>query len=76
MKGLPAVFHHGPDELYDRLRGPAENVAILASAFSSKDQKDTGRHKQVFMVIDYGKGWVFHSVLGQLSPQIYSMTDC
>ncbi len=64
MKGLPAVFLHGPDELYDRLRGPAENVTILASAFSSKDQRGTGRHEPVFMTIDYGKGRVFHTVLG------------
>lgn len=64
MKGLPPVFNHGPDELYDRLRGPAENVTILASAYSAKDQKGTGRHEPVFMVIDYGKGRVFHTVLG------------
>jgi hypothetical protein len=42
MKGLPDTFTHGPDELYDRLRGPAENVTILATAYSSRDQKGTG----------------------------------
>ena len=64
MKGLPPVFKHGPDELYDRLRGPAENITILASAYSSKDQNGTGRHEPVFMAIEYGKGRVFHTVLG------------
>lgn len=64
MKGLPPVFKHGPDELYDKLRGPAENVTILASAFSAKEQKGTGRHEPVLMTIDYGKGRVFHTVLG------------
>jgi type 1 glutamine amidotransferase len=64
MKGLPSVFKHGPDELYDKLRGPAENVTILASAFSAKEQKGTGRHEPVFMTISYGKGRVFHTVLG------------
>ena len=64
MKGLPPVFEHGPDELYDKLRGPAENVTILASAYSAKEQKGTGRHEPVFMTIDYGKGRVFHTVLG------------
>lgn len=64
MKGLPPVFKHGPDELYDRLRGPADNVTILATAFSAKDQKGTGRHEPVFMTIQYGKGRVFHTVLG------------
>jgi len=28
MKNLPSTFKHGPDELYDRLRGPAENVTM------------------------------------------------
>jgi uncharacterized protein len=70
MKGLPAVFKHGPDELYDRLRGPAENVTILATAFSAKDQKGTGRHEPVFMTIDYGKGRVFHTVLGHAVKHI------
>jgi uncharacterized protein len=70
MKGLPLVFHHGPDELYDRLRGPAENVTILASAFSSKDQKGTGRNEPIFMVVEYGKGKVFHTVLGHAVKHI------
>src|SRR5262245_53529431 len=33
MKGLPARWLHAKDELYDRLRGPAENVVVLASTF-------------------------------------------
>jgi type 1 glutamine amidotransferase len=70
MKGLPATFLHGPDELYDKLRGPAENVTILASAYSSKDQKGTGRHEPVLMAIAYGKGRVFHTVLGHHLKQI------
>lgn len=64
MQGLPPVFKHGPDELYDRLRGPAENVTILATAFSAKEQNGTGRHEPVLMTIQYGKGRVFHTVLG------------
>lgn len=63
-KGLPPAFKHGPDELYDSLRGPAENVTILATAFSAKEQKGTGRHEPVLMTINYGKGRVFHTVLG------------
>lgn len=64
MQGLPPVFKHGPDELYDRLRGPAENVTILATAFSAKEQNGNGRHEPVLMTIQYGKGRVFHTVLG------------
>ena len=70
MKGLPATFKHGPDELYDKLRGPAENVTILASAYSSKNKKGTGRHEPVLMTVNYGKGRVFHTVLGHHVKQI------
>jgi len=34
-KGLPVNWMHGNDELYSRLRGPAENMEILATAFSA-----------------------------------------
>ncbi len=70
MKGLPLVFKHGPDELYDKLRGPAENVTILATAFSSPDQKGTGRHEPALMAISYHKGRVFHTILGHHTSQI------
>jgi len=70
MKGLPPTFMHGPDELYDRLRGPAKNVTILASAFSSKEQKGTGRHEPALMAVTYREGRVFHSVLGHHVKQI------
>ncbi len=70
MKGLPPTFKHGPDELYDRLRGPAENITILASAFSSEEQRGTGRHEPVLMTITYGKGRIFHSILGHHVEQM------
>ena len=70
MQGLPRTFKHGPDELYDKLRGPAENVTILASAYSAKEYRGTERHEPVLMVIDYGKGRVFHTILGHHVKQI------
>lgn len=63
-KDLPEVWMHEKDELYDRLRGPAENMEVLATAFSAKEQKGTGRHEPVLMVLNYGKGRIFHTVLG------------
>src|SRR5688500_8451144 len=36
MAGLPVAFMHRQDELYDRLRGPAKDVTVLASAMSAK----------------------------------------
>ena len=70
MRGLPATFMHGPDELYDRLRGPAENVTILASAYSSKEKKGTDRHEPILMVVRYGEGRIFHTVLGHYVPHL------
>ena len=70
MKGLPPVFKHGPDELYDKLRGPAKNVTILASTFSSKEKRGTGRHEPALMAISYGKGRIFHTILGHHVKQM------
>ncbi|CAN5720275.1 hypothetical protein BH24BAC1_BH24BAC1_21820 [soil metagenome] len=63
-KGMPPVWMHEKDELYDSFRGPAENMEVLATAFSAKEQKGTGRHEPMAMVIHYGKGRVFHTTLG------------
>ena len=65
-QGLPARWLHAQDELYSRLRGPAENVTILAAATSDL----TGEKEPSLMVIDYGKGRVFHTTLGHAD---YSM---
>ena len=64
MRGLPRRWRHTQDECYDRLRGPAENMTVLATAFSSPEFKGTGRHEPALMVIDHGKGRVFHTILG------------
>lgn len=63
-KGLPTEWLHVKDELYDRLRGPAENLEILATAFSDEAKGGSGEHEPMLMVIQYGKGRVFHSALG------------
>ena len=62
--GLPARWTHAKDELYDRLRGPAKNVTVLATAFASPDKGGTGEHEPLLMTIDYGKGRCFHTALG------------
>ena len=63
-KGLPAEWMHAQDELYDSLRGPAENLHILATAYSDKATNGTGEHEPALMTISYGKGRVFHTILG------------
>jgi type 1 glutamine amidotransferase len=55
---------HGKDELYDSLRGPAQDVTVLASAFSDPKTGGTGEHEPLLMVIPFGKGRVFHTALG------------
>ena len=60
MDGLSGVWRHSEDELYARLRGPAKEMTVLATAKSRK----TNRHEPILMTIDYHDGRVFHTVLG------------
>jgi uncharacterized protein len=73
MKGLPPVTMHPADELYSQLRGPAKNVTILATAFADPTKNGSGRNEPVLMVIDYGEGRVFHTVLGHHVIQIQAV---
>ncbi len=67
-RGLPKRWLHAKDELYSRLRGPAENVEILATAMSDL----TSQNEPNLMVLSYGQGRVFHTTLGHAD---YSMLD-
>jgi type 1 glutamine amidotransferase len=70
MKGMPRAFWHAQDELYDRLRGPANNMHVLATAYAAEADDGRGVHEPVVMTIDYGKGRVLHITLGHAD---YSM---
>lgn len=70
--GLPERWLHATDELYGKLRGPAKNLTVLATAFSAKETNGTGETEPILMTIDYGKGRVFHDVLGH---GVNSMVD-
>ena len=63
-RGMPSAWMHAQDELYDMLRGPAENMHVLATAFASPDKGGTGRHEPMIFTIEYGKGRVFHTPMG------------
>lgn len=64
MEGLPDSWRHNADELYDRLRGPALNVTVLASAFSSAETGGSDEHEPLLMVVPFGEGRAFHTTLG------------
>ena len=59
-KGMPKEWLHASDELYDNMRGPIENVKVLATAFS----KGTKVHEPMIWTVAYGKGKVFHTPMG------------
>ena len=63
-KGLPDAWMHGQDELYSQLRGPAENLTVLSTAYADSTKGGTGHHEPILMVINYGQGRIFHTVIG------------
>jgi type 1 glutamine amidotransferase len=65
-KGLPHLWTHAKDELYDTMRGPAMNMTVLATAFSDKSTGGSGRDEPALMVIRWGKGRIFHTILGHV----------
>ena len=73
MKGLPREFMHAKDELYQQLRGPGQNMKILATSFASPKFGGSGRHEPTVMVIEFGKGRVFHTPLGHADYSLESV---
>jgi type 1 glutamine amidotransferase len=63
-KGLPDFWMHSIDECYSNLRGPAENMTILATAADTPQLQKAGRNEPMLMTLVYGKGRVFHTTLG------------
>ncbi len=64
MKGLPARWLHSEDELYGMLRGPAKNMEILATAYSSEKYGGSQRNEPILLTVSYGNGRAFHTVMG------------
>jgi uncharacterized protein len=62
--GLPQKWMHVKDELYDRLRGPGQNLTLLATAFSDTKTRGSGQHEPMLMTLTFGKGRIFHTTLG------------
>jgi hypothetical protein len=63
-KGLPREWLHARDELYSGMRGPIENVHLLATAFDDKKHRGRGEIEPILWTVGYGQGRVFHTVMG------------
>jgi type 1 glutamine amidotransferase len=55
---------HAGDELYAKLRGPGKNMTALATAHSDAKNHGTGYEEPMVMVLQYGKGRIFHTPMG------------
>ncbi len=63
-KGLPDHWLTAKDECYGMLRGPAEQMTILATGKDMSGKAPTDRHEPLLMVVNYGTGRTFHTTLG------------
>jgi HEAT repeat protein/type 1 glutamine amidotransferase len=68
--GLPEKWMHASDELYSKLRGPAKNLTVLATAYADPAKQGTGEHEPMLFTIRYGKGRVFHTAIGHAAEQL------
>lgn len=64
MRTLPSSWMHYEDELYGNLRGPAEHMEVLATAYSDPATGGTGKEEVVLFTVGYRKGRIFHCTLG------------
>ena len=63
-KGMPEVWLTAQDECYAKLRGPGENMTVLATGKDQNKKAPTDRHEPMLMTLTYGKGCIFHTTLG------------
>lgn len=67
VQGLPLTWLHPADELYAKLRGPAKNLTVIATALSPQ----TKENEPLLMGINFGKGRVFHTALGHSAKAMH-----
>lgn len=63
-KGMPVQWMTAKDECYAKLRGPGENMTVLATGKDMSGKAPTDRHEPILMTLTYGKGRIFHTTLG------------
>jgi type 1 glutamine amidotransferase len=64
VKGLPGEWKHAKDELYEKMRGPGNIADLLYTAYADPATKGSGREEPLLFTINYGKGRIFHTMLG------------
>lgn len=69
-KGLPKQWKHAKDELYDRMRGPANIETLMFTAFAFKEKGGSGREEPLIFTVTYGKGRIFHIMLGHAGESL------
>jgi len=75
-RGLPTKWMHARDELYAKLRGPAINLTILATAYADPEKGGTGEHEPLLFTIGYGKGRAFNTALGHANEPPLTSLEC
>ncbi len=66
-KGLPTVMKDHPDELYANLVHMHNTpYHVIATAYSNPESGGTGKDEPTLTVKTYGKGRVFHCILGHV----------
>jgi hypothetical protein len=69
-KGLPLIWMHARDRLMGNLRGPGKNMIVLATALSDSAKGGTGHDEPLLLALNYGKGRIFHTLLGRTDDGI------
>ncbi|MDR1356640.1 MAG: ThuA domain-containing protein [Tannerellaceae bacterium] len=68
IRELPNRWAHASDELYDRMRGPANVASLLYTAYSDTATGGSGREEPLMFTVEYGKARIFHTMLGHCGP--------
>ena len=63
-RGLPDNWMHAQEEMYDRMRGPANIKDLLYSGYADPKSGGSGREEPLIFTVDYGKARIFHIMLG------------
>lgn len=69
-KDLPDNWMHAQDEMYDRMRGPANIKDLLYSGAADRNTGGSGREEPLVFTVDYGKARIFHIMLGHCGPTL------